>query len=471
MGNRVKIIRGLTAGQMYLKFIQDPINGIAYAHRKWGCLSLFGNVLPFRQRERLRVLALGPEFNRQVLGNPIIFRSTRMTVPGPPNSSHYRLSRGLIALNGELHSMERCLALPLFKKSAIEAYHQQLIIIIEQELGDWPLGKRIDIGSKVLELFVRISSRFLFRQKNPQKAYDLGLALHEWLRLSWPFVAIFPVNWPGTTYHHMLQVAGEIERSLLEIIEEIRHAELEGTDQLSFLIKSHTKNADGLSSEFLTGQIATLFLLSFLSPTTALTWTLFLLAQHPHVAADLVDELNETLHGNPPTMEELQRLPLLDAVVKESMRILPPVPYSIRQASQPAQLGEAELKKGDFVFCSHYFTHHMEDLFDLPNDFRPQRWFDINPGPFEYLPFSAGPRWCIGSNFAMTAIKTSIAMILQRFRPIVAPDTRLDCLLQINLKPKYGLPMVLYRQDRGFQYVPVQGNIHQMVKFPAGTFT
>jgi cytochrome P450 len=188
------------------------------------------------------------------------------------------------------------------------------------------------------------------------------------------------------------------------------------------------------------------------------------LAQHPKVMHALMDELEGTLAGGQPSADLLARMPMLEAVIKESMRILPPVPYTVRAVVEPCGLDDIALAKGDRVILGHYIVHRMPDLYDEPEQFQPERWFRINPDQYEYLPFSAGPRTCIGYGFAMTAIKIALAMILFGFRLTIVPDTRIDRVVKITMRPRYGLPMSIHKQDRGFEAVPVRGNIHEMVK-------
>jgi cytochrome P450 len=215
-----------------------------------------------------------------------------------------------------------------------------------------------------------------------------------------------------------------------------------------------------MSDTDLLGQALILIAASYENVTSALTWTLFLVAQHPGVAADLCDELGDVT----PTAERLTRLPLLEGVVKESLRVLPPVPFTVRVASCDADLGGVALRPGDRVACSIYVTHHQADLFPDPERFDPHRWSGIAPGPYEYLPFGAGPRFCIGAPLATAEIKVALGMILQRWRPSVVPGTRIDRQVRITMSPRRGLPMILHPQDRRFRAVEVRGNVHAMVK-------
>src|SRR5204862_4477123 len=106
--------------------------------------------------------------------------------------------------------------------------------------------------------------------------------------------------------------------------------------------------------------------------TTAstLTWTVFLLAQHPAIMAELMDELDRVLGGNAPTRDQLAQLSFLDRVIKESMRILPPVPFTIRAADDDAiPMGSLTLGHGTRVICSHFLTHHLQVIYLQPDIF------------------------------------------------------------------------------------------------------
>jgi cytochrome P450 len=454
----IRPVRGLPAVFSYLRFLRDPVASMLCMYHSKELIRVLGNVMPFRQRERLRVLALGPRFNREVLGNPNLFYSNRLTVPGPHNSAQQRLSKGLTALNGQIHEQERRLAIPLFQRNAVEPYYHMMIDVIDRVLKNWPIGECTNTWTQMRDLAIRNSAAFLFGNQH-HEAYELGLLIHDWLGGTWSLPAMaLTFNIPGTPYRRLLEKAASLERKMIRIIEEKRKRPVEGSGVLSLLLRSHTDN------DVLVGQLTTLFAASYETMVNVLTWTLFLLAQHPGITADVLDELDGTLCGLPPTIEQLNQLPLLELVIKESMRVLPPVPYTIRQVNGSAELDGLYLNKGDRVILSHYVTHHMPDLYDEPEEFRPLRWSKISPSQYEYLPFSAGPRACIGYSYAMTVMKIVLSMILQRFRLTVIPGSRIDRLVQITMRPKFGIPMSVHRQDRRFQAVPVRGNIHEMVK-------
>jgi cytochrome P450 len=173
------------------------------------------------------------------------------------------------------------------------------------------------------------------------------------------------------------------------------------------------------------------------------------------------------LGGGVPTSEQLPQLSLLDRVIKESMRILPPVPFTIRAADEDQiPMGSLTLGHGTRVICSHFLTHHLADIYPEPKRFRPDRWHKVNPTQYEYMPFSAGPRACVGAMFALQVLKISLAIVLQRFRFTVIRGALIDRVVRITMNPRYGMPMVLHENDRRYESSEVRGQIHEMVTLP-----
>ena len=153
----------------------------------------------------------------------------------------------------------------------------------------------------------------------------------------------------------------------------------------------------------------------------------------------------------------------------ESLRMFPPGIFNGRVTSQPTEFCGYELATGTEVFVSIYHTHRMPDLYPEPARFRPQRWDSIHPSIFEYNPFSAGPRMCIGWQFALQEMKIVLAMLMQRFRLQCAPTIVINRAGSIVLTPYSGLPMTIHAQDRRFQdgVGGVRGNVREMVDLPA----
>jgi hypothetical protein len=181
-----------------------------------------------------------------------------------------------------------------------------------------------------------------------------------------------------------------------------------------------------MSDTDLVAHAVILYAASFETTANVLAWTLFLIAQHPDIAASLHDEIVERFADRPPDNQQIDDLPLLDGVVQESMRLLPPVPLTFRTPLYAVEIGGLLLRTGDKILLSQYLTHRDPDVFRQPNRFNPLRWFTIRPDPYEYLPFSAGPRICLGISFAQLELKLTIVRVMQRFRMNVVPGSPIE---------------------------------------------
>jgi len=464
--NGAEPLRGPQAAYWFARFFRDPIRALLDARARLGPVSAFGNVVPLPQREKLHLIALGPEFNHLVLGDPDLFRTTGQGVGGPRGSAQRRLRYGLTRSQRDRHERQRQFMLPPFQKKAVEGYTEPMVAVTDKLLAQWPAGGVVDMWQEMRKLTLELSSQILFPREDGARSHRLGEMIGEWLDLSFSArVWVLMLDLPGLPYRALLRHAEAIEREVQAMIDEKRREGATGSDLASLLVAANRQGEQWMSDEDLIGQVTVAFAASYETTANGMTWTLFLLAQHPELTHALLDELDAVFGGAPPTPDSLARAELLDAVVKESLRILPPVPYTIRVARAPSTaIGPFEARRGDRVILSHYVTHHLPELYERPERFDPERWFRLKRGPYEYLPFSAGPRLCIGYSFAMQALKLATAMILQRFRFGVVPGTRIDRRVQVTLSPKQGLPMSVHPQDRRFAAAPVRGNIREMVE-------
>ncbi|MEO7092219.1 MAG: cytochrome P450, partial [Polyangiales bacterium] len=273
----------------------------------------------------------------------------------------------------------------------------------------------------------------------------------------------------GLPYRRFLDLTNEIDRETAAIVRAKRARSPEGaSDMLSILLGARDEDGSALDEDELIGHAGVIFAAGHETSTNALAWTLFLLSQHPAIARDLEDELDGQLRGDAPSIDALGKLPLLDAVVKESMRVLPPVPMHPRIVAEDCELGGHRLPAGSELFLSIFHMHHDPAVFSQPASFDPRRWETIKPSVYEYNPFSAGPRMCIGASFAIMEIKIVLATMLQRFRLELPDGARVDPRVAITMAPKGGLPMRVRRRldpvaiGRG-----AQGKIRELVRLPS----
>ena len=456
-------ITGLAAAREYINLLRNPVTTIRRLYERHGPLVVLGPVA-LGEPANLHVLAVGPEFNRQIFSDPARFRPTGLFLHGPKNSAQQRVRFGLTRMTGVQHRQQRQLVMPPFHKAAVRTYHNLMSGMTAQMLDRWRPGQCYDIYDEMRELSLRIASSVLFSH-DPDEALPVGRLVEKWLRQSFAGpVWVFPINIPGTPYRGLLRLAERIEKRILEMIAKRRRSPELHSDVLSLLMQARDDENQGMTDTELVGQTTILFMASYETVASALTWTLFLLAQHPAVMHELMDELDSVLGGNAPDEEQVGKLSFLNCIIKESMRILPPVPYTVRATTRYLKMGPHTVPTGARIICGHYMTHHLPDLYPQPERFRPERWREIDPNQYEYLPFSAGPRMCIGAIFATQLLKISLAMMLQRFRFSVVPRTCIDRVIRITMQPRRGLPMMICKNDRNFAPSEVRGQIREMVE-------
>jgi cytochrome P450 len=411
-----------------------------------------------------QIVAIGPKYNHLLLSNTSLFH-TIFEVLVPERAKERRRGMGLLNMNGEQHKLQRRLMMPAFHRKQVEGYRDTMARFTQDMLDQWQVRQHLDIAQEMSRLTLRIASQTLFGLDVADRAQQIGVLVKAFLHKNVfaPQVILFPFDLPGTPFRRMLQLNERLEDEILALIARKRATSAEQHDVLATLIHARDDDGSAMTDYELIGQAVTLLLAGHETSSNALTWTIFLLAQHPQVYADVVDELTSLLHGAVPTVEQINQLPLLDHVIKESLRLLPPAAIMSRVSTAPFEIGPYHAPKGAIVTISQYVTHRMPELYAEPQRFNPSRWETIDPSPYEYLPFGAGPRMCIGATFATMEIKIVLAMLLQRYRLALLSKTQVDHQVKITLSPKGGMPMVINPQDRQFTKIPVRGTIHKMV--------
>lgn len=423
------------------------------------------------------VLAFGPEATRTASTHHEIY--FKYPLSGPRYRLRNRSKRtaplkhfgvGLFGVNLEEHRQHRRLVMPAFHTKRVESYCDTMVQITESFLNGWRVGEQRNMKDELRLLTMRIATTTLFGADIGEHGRDVGTLLQAAFRLlAHPLLRLFPYDLSGLPFHRFLTLIGQLDVEMRRIIEQKRKSGGDGGDMLSILLQARDAESGlTLSEDELIGHTNVFFLAGHETTANALTWTLFLLSQHPEVLAELVDELESVLRGSAPTVQQLEQLPFLDQVVKESLRMFPPAMFNGRVTSQPTEFCGYELPAGMEVFVSIYHTHRMPEIFPDPACFRPRRWETINPSIFEYNPFSAGPRLCVGWQFALQEMKIVLAMLMQRFRLQCVPDLEIDRGGIIVLTPQAGLPMTIHAQDRQFSRAVggVRGNVREMVELP-----
>jgi cytochrome P450 len=195
----------------------------------------------------------------------------------------------------------------------------------------------------------------------------------------------------------------------------------------------------------------TLFLAGHETTANALAWTFWHLSSNV-AEAKLAEELERVLGGRTPTMADLPRLPYVERVIKESMRLYPPAWVMGRESVGECEVGGYRMPAGTTALMSQWVVHRDPRYHHDPQRFDPDRWtaeYEEGLPRFAYFPFGGGPRQCIGAGFAMTEARLVLAAVAQRFRMKLVPGQRVEPYASITLRPKEGIRMTLAACSQG----------------------
>jgi cytochrome P450 len=452
-------VRGVATLWYFLRMLNDPISCVRSVFERYGSLVAFESFALHRRGDT--VLAVGAEFNKAVLGDITTWRTGPLPVSGPKGSALDRLGQNLVSLNGPRQTYYRKLLSQPIRSSHMAQLGDDMGQFVAGGVASWPEGLA-DLWPLSKHLVRSVAVAMLFGGDQARGAALAELSEQLMVESKTRQVYLCRAGFPGKAFKKLQRRAEQVERCALDFAETKRGV-LNERDMLSVLVNSPDETGATPSPDIIAGQIPILFGATHETCQTALAWTLFLIAQHPDVARDLVDEISGALAGAPPTLSRVAHLPLLDAVVKESMRILPPVPNLARVASQSTSLGGYDVRRGTWIVLSSFLTNRAPELYDEPARFAPERWSRITPSGFEYMVFSGGPRVCPGSSFGTAVVKVSIAAILSRFCISIVPGARIDRRVAVTMAPR-GLPVVLHPPGRGWTASPVTGQVCDMVE-------
>ncbi|MEM7352135.1 MAG: cytochrome P450 [Acidobacteriota bacterium] len=454
-----------------LRFFGNPVDYMVALRDRFGSVACLVEqqhpplIIDSPQPKGHTFFGFGAECNRQILTQTEDFQST--PIRHPKTESFNQLSEHILFMHGERHARARRLIGTAFTKTHINHYHDDMIGQTERRIRSWRAGQRIDLLAEMHKLSVDIATQCFFGVEPSASLESLAAKAVAMINLSTFPPAMIPIKLPGSPYSRLCRMADEVVAAIRKEIDQRRAEGATTNDFLSTMVREH--GAAGLSDDELVGQTFVLFLVGHDTTACALTWTLFLLAQHPEVAAALLDELDEQLGGDPPAPDQIGKLTVLDRVIKESLRVLCPAVMFPRVAARDTALGGRPVPAGSEIFYSPYVTHIDPDVYTEPKTFDPDRWLSIKPSSFEYLAFGHGRHNCIGAAFGNLELRIILSIILQRFRLQIIPRTKIDLKTVAVMAPKGGLPMRVQPQDRQFASSPgeVRGYIRQMVDLTA----
>lgn len=460
------IVDGVRSWPWYWNYLKDSYTCLNRISENHGKVFVLGNPVPFRSKGRRHVFAFGEEANRTVLSQTDVFRSGGQVIRGQKGSAHQRLRNGIFAMNGDEHRQHRKLMQPPFAKVAVASYVPSIAGLIDQVFDRWEIGEPFDMYVETTKLSNWVAAHILFDHDDFDRSTQMCDLINRWIDLDVKArkSSIVAFDIPGTSGAPLLRQAEVVETAIHELINAKRRETEPGKDVLSILVHASKAENVNLTDDDLSAHAVILHAAAFVTTATALAWAMYLIAQNPKFAAELNSEIQSSITNWPPDATQVDKLPLLDGLIRESLRLLPPIHHVIRKAAVDTELQGIEMRPGDRAVISAFMTHRDRDIYKDPAKFDPTRWMDKKPGPFQYIPFGGGPRLCLGYQFVMLEMKLVVIRAMQRFRLNLIPNSDIQANIQLTFCPENGLPMVANKPDGEFSASPVTGNINDLVK-------
>jgi cytochrome P450 len=346
---------------------------------------------------------------------------------------------GLITSEGEFNQRQRRLIMPAFHYQRIIRYSEIMVQETERLLADWESGQQRDIHHDMTRVTMNIVTRTLFGADVFEASSDLGKAITDGIEYLNDEALLEPKEAIDT-----------LNQTIGNIIATRRASGKDQGDLLSMLLLARDEDGSQMTDEQLRDEAMTLFLAGHETSANSISWTWYLLSQHPAVEAKLHDELERVLGGRTPTIHDLPQLPYADMVIKEVLRLYPPLWNLSRDVLEEVQFGGYTLPKGSALIISPFIVQRNSQYWEEPERFDPERFatgYEKQVQRGAYFPFSYGPRVCIGQGFATTELQLMLATIAQRYRLILETD-QVAIEPFISLRPKGGLPMTIHARLR-----------------------
>jgi cytochrome P450 len=362
-------------------------------------------------------------------------------------NSRWFLGEGLLTSEGPEWRRQRRLCQPAFHRPRFASYGQTMTTYAEEMLATWRDGDVRDIHQEMMQLTMRIVAKVLFGVEVKQDTERVAGALNVLMRHTSGGRMILPPALRHLPFPALLRVkraVREIDEIVNHIIRQRRACDEDTGDLLSMLIASRDDDGSHMTDRQLRDEIMTFLLAGHETTAVSLSWTWYLLSQHPEAGQKLRQELDDVLGGRTPQLEDLARLPYTDKVVKESMRLYPPAWSLARAVAKEIEIAGYRLPAGSNVVMSPWIMHRDPRFFENPGQFDPDRWTPETTQRlprFAYFPFGGGPRLCIGASFATMEACLILAAIAQRFQLRLVPGHPVAPQPGITLRPRHGMRM------------------------------
>jgi cytochrome P450 len=320
----------------------------------------------------------------------------------------------------------------------------------------WTDGETLDMSQEMMRLTLGIVGKTLFDADVESEAQEIRESLNTLMELFnamlLPFSELLE-KLPLPQNRRFQTAKDRLDATIYRMIDERRRTGEDRGDLLSMLLLAQDEEGDGkgMTDQQVRDESLTIFLAGHETTANALTWTWYLLSQHPDVEAKLHEELDRVLKGKRlPTFEDVPSLRYTEMIFAESMRLYPPAWAIGRLAVSDCEIGGYVIPTGSLVLLSPYVMHRDERFYPDPTRFDPERWMpearESRP-TYSYFPFGGGARRCIGEGFAWMEGILLIATLAREWRMRLVPNHPVEVRPVITLRPKHGMRMTVVKRQ------------------------
>lgn len=356
-----------------------------------------------------------------------VLRTHVLNYPKSPNYEHLRplLGNGLFLSDGDFWARQRRLVAPEFRQKSVQRFLPVIVENVEALFAEWERGGAQavrDISDDLMRFTLWVVGDAMFRSDFRAEAEEIGYTLEVCLRQATLQMLLVGLLRPWMPTPGNRQ-AREAEQRLNAVVRKvIAHGRASGAGQVDvlsrLLVAEDEQSGAKMDDQQVLDEVKSLILAGHETTSLALSWTFYLLAQHPEVEARLVNEVRSVLGERLPTTEDIPRLVYTNMVLLEAMRLYPPVPGVPRIAREDDCFDGIKVSAGEQVVLNIYATHRHPELWVRPDTFEPERFSEARASsitPYSYLPFLLGRRACIGEHFAMLEGVVALAMMVGRY--------------------------------------------------------
>lgn len=366
------------------------------------------------------------------------------------------LGQGLLLNDGESWLHQRRLMQPAFHRKRIATYGTIMtgatVDLLERWQSSAQQDSTLDIAQEMMRLTLGIVGQTLFSIDLSDDTNTIGPALSTLLKQlgNYMYAPFPPISVPTPRNRRLLAANRSLEQVIYRMIAERRQQNIDTGDLLSMLLSARDEETgQGMNDQQIRDELMTMLLAGHETTANTLTWTWYLLSQHPEVERRFYSEVDEVLGSTIPTIDHLIDLKYTNMVLEEALRLYPPACIFSRKAIADDELQGYPIPANSIILVSPYATQHHPDYWPDPERFDPERFIPERSADrphYAYFPFSSGPRKCIGSSFAMMEAQLILATIAQRYQLRLVTGHPVEPQMLVTLRPKYGLRMTIHER-------------------------